>query len=165
MLVVKGFPPNYAAICAAIDGVASNKHAVFTYGETVYTIDGQKLPGHLIAHEAAHIHQQKQHDGGPAGWWDQYLDDSDFRLDEELQAYRVQYRVLLNENDRKTRRTWLDHMARTLAGSLYGRLITKQEARTLIMRDESPSGVKQERKRYDEYIAKQEKADDNKKSA
>lgn len=156
MLVVKGYPPNYAEICAAIEGVKGNNEAIFTYGETVYTISGKKLPGHLIAHEAAHITQQKRHDGGVKGWWAQYLIDSDFRLDEELQAYRVQYRVLLDEEDRKTRRTWLDHMARSLAGSLYGRLITKDQARELIKRDESPSNVKQERKRYDETIAKKE---------
>jgi hypothetical protein len=128
MKILKQLPPNYEDICKHIPAVRQIKTIVFTYGNTVYAPAGNALPPDLIAHEQVHIDRQNN----PAKWWEKYLTDIQFRLDEELAAYRVQYQYAEKHYSRAHRRLLLTHISKDLSGSMYGKLITRKEAIALI---------------------------------
>src|SRR3989304_1332950 len=97
MVIKKGqYPPNYEAI---IKHLNPNKNTIYTYGETVYIPSGADLTVDLIAHEQTHIDQQSSKD--PQKWWEIYLKDPKFRLEQELEAYRNQYKTLFGNYNRK----------------------------------------------------------------
>lgn len=79
-------------------GNAANfdKGIVYTYGDTVYVKSG-KLRDDVEAHETVHVVQQTNYQGGAEAWWDRYMSDPDFCLDQELEAYRAQYKFVLKK--------------------------------------------------------------------
>jgi hypothetical protein len=124
--VIDRRPPNYEAIAAALGHPPPN--AVYAYGDAVYSPSTTDLPPDLLAHEAVHLRQQVEC-GGPDRWWERYLEEPAFRLEQEVEAYRVQLACF---SDRASRRECLQHVVRDLAGPMYGRLVTKQQARELL---------------------------------
>lgn len=126
--VVHAYPPNYDDICAAIPAVRLNKHIVFTYGENIYNPQNHNLPPDFMVHENTHVERQSK----PAEWWDKYLTDVQFRLDEELAAYRAQYKYAVDHYSRAQRRALLTAITKDLSGSMYGKLVTRKEAIQLI---------------------------------
>jgi hypothetical protein len=130
MRIVKSFPPNYAEIIKAIPGVKLNPNIIFTYGETLYVPSGNDIPDHLMAHEMTHTLQQDKL--GIDEWWAEYLVNPRFRLEQELQAYRAQYKVLLHKHPRHVRKFVLLKISADLAGSMYGKIVDKDQARKLI---------------------------------
>jgi len=128
MKIIKDYPPNYEQICAAIPGVRSIKTAIFTYNGCLYNPGNGNIPPELMAHEETHVKQQVDSDH----WWGQYLHDVDFRLDQELEAYRVQYAYAVKHCDRSYRRNLLNFISKSLAGKLYGNLVSKEQAKELI---------------------------------
>jgi len=66
-------------------------------------------------------------------WWEKYLTDIEFRLDEELAAHRAEYKawcaVSLN---RQQRRFYLTQVAARLASPLYGNMLTYHQAKRWI---------------------------------
>lgn len=142
MKIVKDYPPNYDAICRAIPAVRQNPRIIFTYGDKLYApsfkglddqtiYKGELIPDHLMAHEETHTRQQGD---DIEGWWDRYLTDVQFRLDQEVEAYHVQWKMLVERYDRPHRRRMLKAICHDLAGTWYGRLVTKEQARRLIQR-------------------------------
>ena len=74
-----------------------------------------------------------QQEDSPEMWWDQYLNDKDFRLQQEIEAYRVQYRVVKGMiKDRNTVARMLFDMASNLSSPLYGSMIPHIEALKVI---------------------------------
>lgn len=122
--VLSTYPPNYAAILKALPAVKHRPGAVFTYAPHVYYPAGRQLPPHLIKHEETHIAQQGD---DPAGWWEKYLADPKFRYQQELEAYRVQFRAAEYLN-RGNRRVLLAQIAADLSSAMYGKIVTKAEA-------------------------------------
>lgn len=129
MKIAYTYPPNYAEICRRIPGVKLKRSIIFTYGDTIYNPGRGSLPDHLLAHEE--IHSAEQVKMGVVEWWDNYLSSPAFRLDEELKAYREQYRVLGRYNA-KLRKAVLFKISADLAGAMYGKIVSKDEARKLI---------------------------------
>lgn len=132
MNIVRGTPPNFAAIVAVFPFAA--RHGVmFTWGDTVYVNGIPDIPTQLKAHEAVHSQRQAKL-GGPQHWWDRYLIDPAFRLEEEIIAHRAEYRtlkhILQNRNHLAQN---LDFIAERLASPLYGAMITKQAAKRAIL--------------------------------
>lgn len=86
MQVVKGFPPNYAEIDQRF-GLSRFSGAIFffAYGDRVYTQRPDLLMPALRAHEGVHLQQQAE--TTPPLWWEQYLSDDAFRLEQERQAH------------------------------------------------------------------------------
>lgn len=128
MKVLYQHPPNYEDICSHIPAVRKTKTIVFTYGDTVYVPSGNPLPPDLEAHEQVHVDRQST----PDEWWAKYLTDVQFRLDEELAAYRAQYKYAVEHYSRAYRRELLTHMTKDLSGAMYGKIITRKEAIALI---------------------------------
>ena len=131
MIIVQGKPPNYAEIVRMFPAAAM-RGTIFTYGEIVYVNGDPTLNTQLKAHEAVHIDQQRRA-GGPDHWWDRYLEDATYRLEQELVAHRAEYRTLKHLVDRNTAARGLEFIAQRLASPLYGGIVRPQEAKRLIL--------------------------------
>jgi hypothetical protein len=124
--IVVDRPPNYDAIVRAFGTLPPG--VIFAYGDAVYSPSGEELPPDLVAHEQVHLRQQAAV-GGPEPWWSRYLAEPTFRLEQELEAYRVQ---IAFHTDRPSRRACLRRVARDLARPMYGRIVTAEQARRLL---------------------------------
>ena len=128
MKILNDFPPNFAQIEKAFD--LEGFSPIFAYGDTLYNPGGYDIPEDLMVHEQTHERQQLSL--GPELWWSKYIGDRMFRLSQEVEAYGVQYQFVKQKYSRPVRRALLQQMAKTLSSKLYGSLISKQEAETLI---------------------------------
>lgn len=120
------------------------KHTVWTYGDTLYNPGDIYVPDHLMAHEQTHSVQQDKYfeeaadaytvtAAGKDAWWKRYLADPEFRLEQELQAYAVQYAFFCeHKRDRNERFRFALQLARSLSGPLYQLPITLSDARKAI---------------------------------
>jgi hypothetical protein len=136
--VVAELPPNIAEIEKVFPGVGKRArwHGIyFCYGNTIYNPRGLPIDVQLLAHEATHCAQQIA--VGADEWWRKYLADPQFRFDQELEAHRVEfeaYRHYVNDS-RPFRRRYLAAISERLSGPLYGRMVTKAEAKQAILGD------------------------------
>lgn len=134
MVIVDARPPNFDDIVAVLPA-ASRPGAIFSYGETVFAPGLRDLSPSLKAHEAVHGQRQGRTDDAIRAWWERYLRDPAFRLDEELPAHRAEYRTYRNRTrDRNDVSAYLNIIADRLSGPLYGRLLTPRQARLEIAR-------------------------------
>lgn len=118
MKISTDFPPVYDAVCAHFD--IRGKRVVFTYGDTIFNPSNAHIDEHLEIHEAVHATQQEKI-GGPDIWWQKFLKDPRFRLEQELEAYRAQYASFCRaELDRNKRVRFLMDIARDLSSPMYG---------------------------------------------
>lgn len=98
---------------------------VFAYGKILYNPHDCPIPDHLKVHELVHMMRQKD----PQAWWKLYLSDPQFRLTEELLAYRAQYDFAKQWiKDRNQLAQFLNMIATELSSAMYGNLIDKIEA-------------------------------------
>ena len=131
--LVPEFPPNYADIVAAIPAVAGMR-PIFAWGDLVYNPHGLAVDAHLLAHESVHGGQHAA-EGGPAAWWALYLADPEFRVRQEVEAYRRQLASFAaTTRDRERRHGYCWGLAGHLSSPLYGGLLTRQRAYALISR-------------------------------
>jgi hypothetical protein len=129
MKVVVGQPPNFKEIAA----VMPTDGAIFCYGDTIYSPQGGRLPSTLHAHEAVHSKRQGTTNESIQAWWDQYLKDPIFRLNEEVLAHQAEYAEFCRLNAKKGDRFhFLVNTAIRLSGPLYGTLVTFAEAKKLV---------------------------------
>lgn len=134
MNIVIARPPNYDQI-AAVFPIERFPGAFFCYGDTIYNPSGSVIPPALLAHES--VHSQRQTSlriaGNPERWWEFYLADPAFRLAEELPAHRAEWQHFCGQGyGRGERRRYLSQIAQRLSSPLYGSLVTKDKARSLI---------------------------------
>jgi len=124
MKIINTNPPHIEKIKAVfnLDGLK----VVFTYGDEIYNPTGENIPEHVICHEEIHSRQQK--DIGRDVWWDRYLVDSKFRLDQELEAYRGQYQFVKKiAKNSKVLSNFLSAIAKDLSSKMYGNILTQAE--------------------------------------
>lgn len=126
MKVKHEYPPNIDNIRAVLLPPAT---AIFTYGDTCYIPNGAFLDSNIEAHESIHVLQQGDN---PEAWWDRYLDDSVFRYEEELEAYRAQYAHAKATMNRNRRRMLLHSISRHFSSAMYGNIVTRDEAEKAI---------------------------------
>jgi len=106
------------------DSVNFDKGTTFTVGNVIYC--KVQPPKDLLAHELVHVRQQTEM--GYRKWWRKYFKDVNFRYEQELEAYRIQYNwIRLNVKDKNLQNKYLMFFARSLSGKLYGNLKTFQE--------------------------------------
>lgn len=118
------YPPNITQIRAAFRLTGGE---IFAWGGVIYNPGGGGLSRALIEHEKVHFRQQEEI-GGPEAWWARYLADPAFRLDVEMEAHIVEFRVYSEDNGRAARRGYLKFLARRLSSPMYGRMITRNAA-------------------------------------
>ena len=105
-----------------------DKGVVFTYGETIHSKG--PIPKDLMVHELTHVRQHRAYPGGKDMWWERYLQDDQFRYDQELEAYRKQYQWVKNNiKDRNQAFRYLMFYAKSLAGPMYGKVATLSKAK------------------------------------
>lgn len=127
MNIVVGNPPNFETIKKAFK---LNDYVVFTYGDTLYNPGGGEISNDLLEHERVHSQQQGDH---PDIWWDKYMKSDEFRLAQEVIAYRKQYNVFKKTHkDRNAIARFVHRIARDLSGDIYGKIITYSDAEELI---------------------------------
>jgi hypothetical protein len=116
------------------------KTVIYAFGDTIYNPGNHPLSQALIAHESVHGRRQLAlgpHPGsttqwsGPELWWRRYLEDKQFRFDEEVHAHAAE--VLAQMPKDRNQRTFL--MCVTINRLLapfyeYGNTITRKDADT-----------------------------------
>lgn len=103
----------------------TNQYTIFAYDKVIYC--DYELPEHLQVHERRHLIRQQKI--GVDNWVDNYLSDTQFRLNEEVIAYREQLESVKNRSARHRLRI---QCANDLASPLYGNIVTLQEAMKLL---------------------------------
>lgn len=130
-----GWPPNIKSIRAVLPVSERN---IFAYGDVIYNPGGGELPAWLVAHEKVHFAQQRKLNrwyrrNGAEVWWRRFLRDTQFRLEQEVEAHRVEYEQFKQHYaDRNIRSQQLNEMAKRLAGPMYGSLLSLKHAKALI---------------------------------
>ena len=131
-------PPNWVTLVKAMPIVSTlwDQNLIITYGDT-YHSRIETTPD-LIAHESVHVEQQRLV-GGPENWWSKWLSDTNFRLMQELEAYRAQLAFLRNDlmsvprQERKYKMgKYYKWVAETLSGEIYGGIVSYQQAMNMI---------------------------------
>lgn len=120
MQIIDAFPPNIDKIKEAFP---TRKNTVYTYGGAIFAPGMKdKITRDLAEHERVHIAQQGQ---DPEGWWDKYIADPDFRLSQELEAYRIQYRYYKSAVGGNKPKCFNFHkyLASDLSSPMYGNII------------------------------------------
>lgn len=130
MEIKKEKPPNYNEIVKNFPAVEQNNKVIFTYGNTIYNPHDVYVSPDLEVHEETH--SVRQIEQGADNWWKKYFDDAEFRLEEELFAYKNQYNFIKEKFTNKTAKQALEFFASTLSSELYGEIITFHEAHTKI---------------------------------
>lgn len=87
----------------------------------------------LFEHELTHSNQQKV--VGIEMWWRLYIENDDFRLRQEVEAYRNQIKWMKKHTEvmsRDIRRQRIDSCAKQLSGPMYGNIVTYKKAKELL---------------------------------
>lgn len=125
MKIIIANPPVYDLICKALG--TPPKNAVFTYGDKLCNPSNGFISPDLMKHEETHSRQQLYI--GPDLWWKKYLKDPQFRLENEIEAYQIQFAYFCAKNKDRNAQTRLLHtIAGDLASPMYGGIITKEDA-------------------------------------
>lgn len=103
----------------------TNENTIFAYDKVIYC--DHELPEHLQVHERRHLIRQQKI--GVDEWVERYLTDTQFRLNEEVIAYKEQLESVKNRSARHRLRI---QCANDLASPLYGNIVTLQEAIKLL---------------------------------
>ena len=129
MKIVNAWPPNIEQIRAVLTPPANT---VFTYEDTIYA-PGIKfeLHPHLIVHERVHEKQQGNF-LTPQDWWTNYLENKEFRFNQELEAYQAQYVYFRANNSRNVSRGFARTIAKDLSGIMYGKIVDFTKALEMI---------------------------------
>jgi hypothetical protein len=110
------------------------KPIIYAWGHKIYNPQNIYITPELMAHETVHSLQQGTALHEIESWWRRYIDDPEFRLDQETPAHMAEYRRYCEETkDRNRRAVMLTIIASKLASPLYGGLISTKAARTAIM--------------------------------
>src|SRR4051812_39011441 len=91
MEIVVARPPNFDAIVEVFP-FAQNAGVIFTYGQTIYNPSAVSISPALKCHESVHAQRQGSNEEEIRAWWERYLKEPMFRLEEELLAHRAEYR-------------------------------------------------------------------------
>lgn len=130
-------PPNIDQIDAAF-GIRGQR-VLFAYGDRIYNPTRFAVPPQLIAHEMVHGRRQGLRASDIERWWERYIADAGFRLEEELPAHIAEFEKACEveaprwHSQRNMRRMMAAVTARRLAAPLYGNLISIDDAKKAIL--------------------------------
>ena len=99
------------------------KYAIISYGDTIYCPE-EGMSKDLLQHELTHCERQNFNKQSADRWWQKYLEDKDFRLQEELIAYANQYKFcekIYKDRNKRAKIMW--ELAKELSSSTYGNII------------------------------------------
>lgn len=123
-------PPVYELLNKKF-GVKWDDKIIIAYGGKIHCKD-TPAPQKII-HEKVHLDEQKKI--GNELWWKAYLEDDNFRLQEELKAYRIESNFLKKYiKNREVRFHAINEIADSLSSPVYGSIITKKEALSYLLK-------------------------------
>lgn len=130
MKVLKLYPPVYKEIVKRFPAVRGQA-TFYCWGDKIYNPRGIEIPPQLIAHEEAHSERQLRM--GVLAWWDAYLNNGQFRLEEELIGHRAEYCFLRDSGmAANALNQYLKSIANRLSGDIYGKMIDFDTAYRMI---------------------------------
>lgn len=149
MKIVNERPPEWIMTGCLSQFRVNVNNTFWAYGDVIYNPGGITIREDILAHEAQHGVQQSNTEGGPDAWWKRYLAEPRFRLEQEADAYGVQYRwFCARYKDRNQRNKFLVMIAGQLSGPLYQVAVSPLQARQMIevlagqrMLPKAPHGV------------------------
>jgi hypothetical protein len=115
--VVNLFPPNYQQINTAFK--VRGKPVIFCFGAQIYNPMRINVSPALHAHESVHSAQQGS---DPRVWWDRYIADKAFRLEQEIPAHQAEVRHWA-DNCGGVSEPCIAEIAERLSSPLYGNII------------------------------------------
>jgi len=130
MEIKNTIPPNFDLMVAKF----GKPDAVFAYYPNIYNPSGKVMFEDIVEHEKAHLERQEKI--GVIEWYNKYITDQEFRLNEEIIAYSKQYYFLKSKIRNRELKEALQEMAHALAND-YGLDITYQEAESRIKKYEN----------------------------
>lgn len=105
----------------AITELGATESTLFTFGDIIYVPSGMPPTPDLEVHENVHSLQQAS---GVDEWWNQYFRLEGFRYEQELAAYRAQFRYIKTVlKDRNAQMRFAVNIAGLLAGPMYGKIV------------------------------------------
>lgn len=115
--ITKVPPPIYHRAERAFGVRYFRDDVVMTYGNTIHLHRPNILTDDVIEHECVHMKQQALI--GEIDWWEKYFADENFRMEQELEAYRHQYAYILDHFPKHMHSHRLDFLADSFA-RIYG---------------------------------------------
>jgi hypothetical protein len=145
MQIVRDRPPLFDLIDKKFK--VRGRPVIFAWGTTIFVPSGSlEIAPQLKAHEE--VHGGRQLLFGPPGlsdeqrielWWRLYIEDIEFRREEERLAHIAEYRHLCEHaGGRNARRRHLSIVSSKLADPIYGPLMNKAQAREVLEHGYSP---------------------------
>lgn len=145
MKVIRAYPPIYTTLVEHFP-IKGKSGILYAWGDRIYNPSGISVPEWLLAHESVHGERQSHvfHPTNPAlgtewekdailTWWQKYINDPTFRLNEEVPAHQAEWSVIRDMKiPHDTKERYLASMAARLSGPLYGSMISHGEALSLI---------------------------------
>lgn len=132
--------PEFVQACVdkiwkSVGGAPKNKKdIIFTFHDGIYTLN--PFPEDVFVHECVHYVRQGGGDNLELAkqWWDRYAVDPKFRYDEELLAYRAQYKFIQKHFNKPQAFEYAKRLAKDLSSSMYGGMISFEGALNAIIK-------------------------------
>jgi hypothetical protein len=128
--IVLDYPPNYNQLKVVFPIVG--QPIIFSWGDRIYNPNKVFIPAELIAHEGVHGDRQGVDEACIQAWWDKYIEDTKFRLYEEILAHKAEFEALTRRHSNK-RAANLLKIATKLAAPLYESLVSIEEAKQVLL--------------------------------
>lgn len=110
------------------DKFGVGEETIIAYGDKIF-VKGKTMTSDLLVHELTHCERQNFSVDSAKRWFEMYLRDEKFRLQEEVIAYRRQYQFCCKVyKDRNKRNAILIALAKELSSARYGGIIKVSEA-------------------------------------
>lgn len=139
MKIVLGWPPNIKLVMEHFP-IPRDVAVYFTYGDSLYSPRVENVPAKIIQHEKVHEIQQRDFKDptytlkGPDAWWRKYIDDVQFRLEQEYAAYGAQVKYIRETKGSAAAQNEADLCSAALSSPVYGDIISKEAAKIAILK-------------------------------
>jgi hypothetical protein len=129
-LIQVAYPPIIDEL-EKVFGALKGKPILYAFGDVIYNPANVHMFPQLLAHE--YTHAMRQQAGSLDEWWKNYMENVEYRLNEEVLAHRAEYGAFKQlHKDRNLRARYLQKVSMKLASPLYGRMVPANEAKRLI---------------------------------
>ena len=131
MKIINSNPPNIDELDSKFN--IRGKPIIFTYGDIIYNPLNVFVSPELMSHEEVHSVRQTNDRASIELWWEKYLIDPEFRLNEEVLAHRAEFKKYCETHkDRNNQNLFLNGISQRLSSSMYGNMLTVNKARKKI---------------------------------
>ena len=130
-IIFKKPPEHIYQACVKQFGVSFDDGIIFAYNRHIYT--KYPMPDYKEVHENTHLLQQTLI-GSADVWWEKYLEDKEFRLEQEIQAYKAEMRYVKEYIKNREIVAQIRHQnAIDLSSEIYGKIISYTEAHRILL--------------------------------